>query len=256
VFRLDGERVVPSELARGPWSRGHQHGGGPAALLARVVERAEPLDAPLVARLTIDLVRPVPLHPLRLETRIRRPGRKVQLVEAALLDGDTEVALCRALRLRSLDLDVPPPPSAWPDDVTSPGASRPVAFTPSEADVGFWNAMEMRVGRGDMFVAGPATVWLRLRVPLVEGEPPSPLQRVAAAADFGNGVSPAFDRLRYSFINADLSIHLHRVPAGAWVGLDAATFAEPHGIALAESGLLDERGRIGRSVQMLLLDDR
>jgi hypothetical protein len=260
VFTLDGDRVVPSELARGPWSPHHQHGGAPAALLTRAVERAEPLGAALepllVARLTIDLTRPVPLHPLRLETRIRRPGRKVQLVEAALLDGDTEVALCRALRLRRHDLELPAPPSAWPDGLPGPEESRAVAFSMPRVDVGFWRTMEIRVGRGDMLVPGPATLWFRFGAEVVAGEAPSPLQRVAAAADFGNGISPAFDRERLTFINADLSIHLHRAPVGEWVGLDARTYAEPHGLALAGSGLLDERGRIGRSVQMLLLDHR
>lgn len=256
VFEVDGTRVVPSELARGPWSPDHQHGGAPAALLAGVVARAEPLDAAHVARLTIDLTRPVPLHPLRIETRIRRPGRKVQLIEAALLDGDTEVALCRALRLRERAIDLPAPPAGLPDGIATPEASEPVAFTMPDRPLGFWKTMELRVARGTMLEAGPATIWFRLGAQVVAGEEPTPLQRVAAAADFGNGISPAFDRMRFSFINADLSIHLHRMPVGEWVGLDARTFPAPHGVALAESALLDERGRIGRSVQMLLLDER
>jgi hypothetical protein len=256
VFEVDGDRVVPSELARGPWSPDHQHGGAPSALLAGVVEQVEPLDASHVARLTIDLTRPVPLHPLRLETRVRRPGRKVQLVEAALLDGDTEVALCRALRLRERPVDIPPAPSALPEGVAGPEASAPVTFSMPERPVGFWQTMDVRVARGTMLEDGPATVWFRFGADVVAGRAPTALQRVAAAADFGNGISPAFDRMRFSFINADLSIHLHRLPVGEWVGLDARTFAAPHGVALAESGLIDEHGRIGRSVQMLLLDPR
>jgi hypothetical protein len=256
VFTIDGPRVVPSELARGPWSPHHQHGGAPAALLAGVVERTEPLAASHVARLTIDLVRPVPLHPLRLETRVRRPGRKVQLIEATLLDDDVEVALCRGLRLREQAIDVPEPPAALPDGIATPDASTPVTFSMPDRPLGFWKTMEVRVARGAMFEDGPATVWFRLGARVVAGEDPTPLQRVAAAADFGNGISPAFDRLRFSFINADLSIHLHRRPVGEWIALDARTFAAPHGVALAESALLDVRGRIGRSIQMLLLDER
>ena len=97
-------------------------------------------------------------------------------------------------------------------------------------------------------------MWFRLRVPVVAGEEPTPLQRVAAAADFGNGVSAALERGRYLFINPDLTITLHRPPAGEWVGLDAVTHAEAHGVGLAESALYDEHGRIGRSVQTLLVD--
>jgi hypothetical protein len=257
VFTVDGSRVVPSDLARGPWSPDHQHGGAPAALLAGAIERVEPLDATHVARLTIDLIRPVPLHPLELQTRVRRPGRKVQLIEAALLDGDTEVALCRALRLREKDIDVPEPPAGLPEGIAAPEASDPIVFGMPDRAAGFWQTMDVRVARGAMFDGGgPATVWFRFGAQVVAGQDPTPLQRVAAAADFGNGISPAFDRERFSFINADLSIHLHRRPVGEWIALDARTFPAAHGVALAESGLLDERGRVGRSVQMLLLDER
>lgn len=257
VFTLDGSRVVPSGLARGPWSPDHQHGGAPSALLASAVEQAEPRDATHVARLTIDLIRPVPLRPLTLETRVRRPGKKVQLIEAMLLDGDTEVALCRALRLREKDIDVPEPPAGLPDGIAAPEASDPITFGLPDREEGFWQTMQVRVARGAMFDGGgPATVWFRFGGQVVAGQDPTPLQRVAAAADFGNGISPAFDRMRFSFINADLSIHLHRQPVGEWIGLDARTFPASHGVALAESGLLDEQGRIGRSVQMLLLDER
>jgi hypothetical protein len=255
VFEVDGDRVVPSELARGPWSPLHQHGGAPSSLLARAVERCEPGPADFVARLTIDLIRPVPLTPLTVEARIRRPGKKIQIVEAVLRDGDTEVALCRALRMRQLELDVDVARVPVPDGVAAPEDATPLRLEFGRDQLGFWNAMELRVGRGRWLEPGPATVWFRLRVPVVEGEEPSPLQRVAAAADFGNGISSAHDRARFSFINADLHVFLHRLPVGEWVGLDATTFPEPEGIALAEAALLDAGGRIGRSLQSLLLDE-
>ena len=114
--------------------------------------------------------------------------------------------------------------------------------------------MELRVVAGTFADVGEATIWFRLAVPLVAGETPSPLQRVAAAADFGNGVSAALERGKYLFINPDLSVFLHRYPVGEWVALEAQTFAEAHGVGLAESALYDERGRIGRSLQSLLVD--
>ena len=103
---------------------------------------------------------------------------------------------------------------------------------------------------------GPATVWMRMAVPLLAGEEPSPLQRVLAAADSGNGVSAALDWSRYLFINVDLSVHLHRLPEGEWVCLDAVTLPEPNGIGMADTRLLDERGPIGRAAQTLLVADR
>jgi hypothetical protein len=114
--------------------------------------------------------------------------------------------------------------------------------------------MELRIVAGAFADVGDATIWFRLKVPLVAGEEPSPLQRVATAADFGYGVSAALERGKYLFINPDLSIYLHRLPVGEWVALEARSFAEAHGVGVAESALHDERGRIGRSLQSLLVD--
>ena len=116
--------------------------------------------------------------------------------------------------------------------------------------------MEYRFVRGGFRELGPATVWMRMRQPLVEGEEPTPLQRVLAAADSGNGVSATLDSPRYLFINVDLSVHLHRLPAGEWVCLDAITAPEPTGIGLADTALHDERGPIGRALQTLLVRER
>lgn len=81
------------------------------------------------------------------------------------------------------------------------------------------------------------------------------MQRVAALADFGNGVGMAVDRTRFSFINPDLTVTLHRYPEGEWIGLDGTSFAEDTGIGVAETELHDERGRIGRGIQTILLDE-
>jgi hypothetical protein len=115
--------------------------------------------------------------------------------------------------------------------------------------------VEHRFVAGGFDRPGPATDWLRLRVPIIEGEAVSPLSRVAAAADFGNGISWVLSRLDgWGFINPDLTIYLHRLPIGEWVCLEAVSRVEPHGIGLAESRLWDERGLIGRSLQSLLVD--
>ena len=254
VFHLDGERAVPSELARGPWSMDAQHGGAPAALLARALERADPGPARFVARLTVELLRPVPLAPLTVHTETVRPGRKVQWLEARLDADGREVARATALRLRvDEDLDLPvPAPDGSP--LRPPDESEPYAIQFPRADVGFWTAMQLRIARGSFEETGSATIWFRLAVPLVAGEEPTPLQRVATAADFGNGVSTALERGRYLFINPDLTISLHRDAVGEWVALDARTFAEAHGVGIAESALYDQQGRIGRAVQSLLVD--
>jgi len=255
VFELDGDVARPTALARGPWSPHAMHGGAPAALLARTVERHDPGPATFVARMTIDLLRPVPLAPLTVVARTSRPGKRVQWVEAALMADGVEVVRASALRLRTADdLDLPLPAPPGPQ-LPLPGASKPfeIQFAPDKP-VGFWAAMDVRQAAGSWTEPGPGAVWFRLRVPIVAGEMPTPLQRVAAAADFGNGVSAALPRGEYLFINPDLSIHLHRCPAGEWIGLDATTAAEPVGVGLARSTLHDEQGPIGTALQALLVD--
>ena len=231
------------------------HGGAPAALLARQLERHDPGPASFVVRLSVDLLRPVPLVPLEVVTRTVRPGRKVQWLDASLLADGVEVARASALRLRVDDaIGLPPLPEAGPT-IPDPGASAAFSIEPTRAfGFGFWLAIEVRQAAGSWTDTGPATVWFRLRVPIVAGEAPSPLQRVAAAADFGNGVSSALPRGQYLFINPDLTVHLHRHPVGEWVAVDAETNAEPVGVGLAVSTLHDERGPIGRAVQSLLVD--
>jgi hypothetical protein len=108
--------------------------------------------------------------------------------------------------------------------------------------------------RGAFLEPGPATVWMRMQVPLVAGEEPSPLQRVLVAADSGNGVSAELDYHRYLFINTDLSVHLLRPPVGEWVCLDATTRVD--GLGLTDTALWDQRGRIGLAAQTLLVRER
>jgi hypothetical protein len=95
-----------------------------------------------------------------------------------------------------------------------------------------------------------------MRRPLVAGAQASPLQRGLIAADSGNAVSAALDWSSYLFINVDLTVHLHRMPAGEWVCLDAVTTPEPSGIGLADAALHDQRGPIGRALQTLLVARR
>jgi hypothetical protein len=116
--------------------------------------------------------------------------------------------------------------------------------------------MDVRFVRGSFLEPGPATVWMRPREAIVEGEEPAPLQRVLVAADSGNGVSAVLDHARFVFINTDLSVHLHRLPAGEWVCLDAVTLPERHGVGMSDTTLYDERGRIGRALQSLFVASR
>ena len=120
---------------------------------------------------------------------------------------------------------------------------------------GYGDLIENRLAEGRYF-DGPCAAWFRLRHPLVAGEVPSPYQRVAVAADSGNGISAVLDLQRYTFVNSDLTINLLRRPAGEWVCLEARTHLGSNGCGLAESALYDRQGLIGRATQSLAIRAR
>ena len=118
------------------------------------------------------------------------------------------------------------------------------------------DAIEIRFVAGTFHGTGPSTGWFRLRVPIVAGERCTALQRLAAAADFGNGISSAVPWEQFVFINPDLTLYIDREPSGEWICLDAQTIIPPEGIGSAESVLYDEQGRVGRATQALLVAPR
>jgi hypothetical protein len=248
-YAPEGERFVPSELTRGPWDPGAQHAGPPSALVARALERCEPRDGMRLGRITVEILGPVPLEPLAVTARVARPGRSVELLEASLAGPRGEIMRARAWRIAAGELRLaadPPPPG--PED------GSPRDFFPTGQEVGYHTAMDYRFVEGSFRDPGPATVWMRMRGPLVEGEEPSPLERLMVAADAGNGVSAALDWRRFLFINTELSVHVMRPPAGDWICLDAVTHVD--GVGLADTALFDARGRIGRVAQALLVRER
>lgn len=250
-------RFVATELARGPWDPNAQHGGAPAALLMRAFEGLPRADGLGVARVTYEFLRPVPLGELEVRAAAVRPGRRVQLLDASILTPDgTEVVRARALQVQAASPDAaqstPEPPALGPEQGTRdapPIGHKDLAFFGSDA-------MDIRFVGGAFNDPGPATAWFRLGVPLVAGEDPSPLQRLAAAADFGNGVSAALPWEQWLFINPDLTIYVDRPPAGEWIALDSRTYASPGGAGVAESVIFDQRGRVGRAIQALLVARR
>jgi hypothetical protein len=277
IFLADGELFTPTEHARGPWNPRALHGGAPAALMAAAFERMQPGAELPLARLSFEFLRPVPLAPLKLTTRISRPGRRVQALEGDLsADG---VTVCRASALRIVavpeelpELAVAQVKAARPDPVAAPQDGQHVHFALDDPERKSFaaSAMEMRFLSGQPLTgelpeqgasanhvpSGAATVWMRLLHPLLPDEPLTPLTRVVATSDFGNGVAAVLPFEEYLFIHADLTISLNRRPQGEWVALDARTLLHPDGIGWAESVLHDECGPIGRATQTLVVQRR
>lgn len=260
LFERDGDRYRPTELARGPWDEGSCHGGAPSALLAALIDAAPSLVRMQVVRLTFDILRPVPLAPIEARVRTVREGKRIQVVEADLLLPDgTELVRCRALRTRIGEVDVPAA-SSEDDDAPTPlpvTAARTTERVGATWGVGFWTAVEVLPLDGAVLGdPGPGTAWFRLGVPIAASVETTPIARVAAAADFGNGLAPPLSIDRYRFLNPDLTVDVHRLPAGEWVGLAARSVAQPTGVGLTTSLLYDEQGRIGTAMQSLFVDER
>ena len=256
VFIRDGDQMVPTELARGPWNPNALHGGPVAGLCGALVEQHVDGELPsFVSRLTVELLRPVPLAPLHVEVSTRRPGRSVAWVDVQLTDSDgREVAIARALRVHHVESPLPVGERADPvvDPIPGPETVAPQAIG-IEGNVGFWSAIDFRLVRGDWIDPGPGAAWFRLRYPLIAGEVTTPFARVSAAADFGSGVGNPVRQSSTSAINPEITVHVHRELRGEWVGLESIAWAHGEGMGLCESRIFDETGPIGRASQALLV---
>lgn len=251
-------RFTPSEHARGPWDPQALHGGAPAALITAAFERMEPGSELPIARLSFEFLKPISFAPLKLSTRMVRAGKRVQELAAELHAADQLICRASALRVQATPAGLPPGTLPAQDDaLPRPELGKEVAFALNpDAGTSFAStAMEMR-WFSDPWALGPGKVWMRLRHPLLPGEPLTPLIRLVATADFGNGVSAALPFDKYLFINADLTIHLQRQPRGEWIGLDARTLLHGSGTGLAESILHDTTGPAGRAFQTLVVQPR
>jgi hypothetical protein len=250
---LGDDRWRATVHTTGPWDARFQHGGPPSALLARAIERLSPREDMIVARMSVDILGAIPVGELKLSSRVLRPGRSVELVEAALSAGGREVARAQAWRvLRTTQESAPRQPA-----LTAPPLAAEAAPLAADGWVdGYLSAIEWRFAAGAFGQPGPATAWTRLRHPLVPGEQPSPLQRVLAVADSGNGISGELDLNSWHFINPELTVHLHREAVGEWICLDAQTTIARGGAGLATSVLSDLDGPVGVGAQSLLIAQR
>ena len=254
IFRVDGRKVEVSPNAAGPWDPRMQHGSAPAALVVWAAEAIPTSVEMRIARVTIDLMRPVPLAPLTLQTEVVRAGRKIQLCAVRLLVDGVVVVAASVLKIKRGALSLPADIADLPLELPGPAQSRedPAQFSNSP----FVTGMQLRAARGQFGVPGPGAIWYRVERPLVEGFGVSQAMRAVVAADFCNGTSAALDFRDWTFLNADLTVSMAREPVGEWILLDAESWIGPEGTGLAMARLADERGYFGRAVQSLVIEKR
>ena len=244
-------RFESTPATAGPWSADSQHGGPPSALLARAFERLEPDPNQRLARLTVEILRPVPVGLVTVTARIARPGRRVTLVEGSLRVDGVDYLLARGWRI-ARPVTPTPVSGARAGSPPLPGSTRSVAWEGAFAD-GYMRAIEVRQTSGVFAGAGPGSAWIRARIPLIEGEEPTAFQRAAIVADSGSGVSQGVDHRRWLAINVELTLSAHRDPVGEWIHLDSNTVVGAEGTGRTDTVLGDAEGEFARAIQTLLV---
>ena len=255
VYQVSGQQVQTSATAAGPWDPTMQHGAAPAALVAWAAERVDTETPMRIARLTLDLLRPVPVAPLQIHTEVVRKGRKIQLVAISLMVGGAEVVRASALRVRLSDPSLPE--GLCDVKLAFPGPEISYELSVDQRIKSrFLEGVSQRLASGTEKRLGPKAMWFRANQPMVEGAGNSPVMRAAIAADFCNGVSSKLDAKEWTFINADITLNLARTPVGEWILVDAETWLGPDGCGIALARLGDTTGYFGRAAQSVIIERR
>lgn len=248
--RIGAGRFRATEHTGGAWSVTEQHISPLNGLLVHAIDRFVAdrggADGLVLARATFDILGVVPIGEVDVHVEVVRPGRTIELLEAVAVSGGRAVLRARVWRLARYDTAavaggepaaLPPPdgvPSAdlssvWPGGYIASLDVRPL-HTPER---------------------GRATVWLTTPIALVADEPVSEPARLVGLVDTANGVAVRESPKAWVFPNVDLTIHLHRQPAGPWLGLDTTVVFGPEGCGLTTTVLHDLAGPVGRAEQLL-----
>ena len=244
-------RFAPTKATESPWDSEAQHGGPPSALLAHLAAAtADPGQR--AARVSVDFLGAIPRRELTVQVSQLRPGRRISLAEAQMSVDGRAVAVARVWHLAT----GPTPPARTPVVLPPPLPDRDSVFLPHLPDWGYGKALDWRYTAGSADRPGPAAVWTRVRLPLVAGEPITPLARVLVAADAANGLSAELPLDRWLSIPPGMATTLLREPAGEWVHLDCSTRLAEDGVGLSSGVLSDEHGALGEVAQPLLVRER
>ncbi len=251
--QLAPDRFASTRATVGPWDASLQHGGPPIALVARAMDRLPTAPGMRLARLSVELLGPVPVDELTLEAEVVRPGARIALVAATARV--RERAVLRAVGWKIAAVEGRSPAGEVEPAPDLPEPQRQVFFGGMES-FPYGRALEWRFVDGAFDRLGPATVWTRARIPLVRGQPISGLERLLVMLDSANGVSAELDLREWTFVPVDQTLVLHRHPEGEWVGMAARTTLGSAGIGLTRTRVFDAKGVFGRSLHTLFVARR
>ena len=254
-FRQISEGIYePSEATIGPWSPDFQHGGPPSALLTHAFRTYPSKGQFKISRVTIEIMGAVPVKPCEIKVEVIRGGKRVELLRGEYISEGKIYLIAHAWRFTT----EPGITSAILDSYEIPLLPEPQAqkYFPGVSYFPYGDALEWRFTEGGYDVLGPATVWTRPRIPLIENNITDPLEALVLMIDSANGISAELDILKWSFVPVDLNIGIFRQPEGTWVGMDARTVMESDGIGQTTTVCFDWKGKIGQSMHTLFIRPR
>lgn len=246
-------RYRPTIHAQGAWNEHEQHMAPATGVLTHELERFAAKDTMRIARISLDILGLIALEEVTVTTRCLRPGRTIELIEAVMSAGGRDCIIARAWRLLTQDTRViagledhraPHHPDDLPEFTEMKGW--PGGFIDSVRLVA---ETSRRPGKG--------LVWITTDIEMVAGEPTSDLVHLLGLVDTANGVVPreglGLAESSWMFPNTDLQIHMHRLPQGRWLGIEAVQQYGMDGIGLTSAVLHDIHGPFGRSEQILTI---
>ena len=243
---------VGNDPARGPWSADHCHAGPVTGLAARAAEIAVGAEK-MLCRLTLDILRPLPLAGLRVAAETTRHTRTLATTQITVHDLDnTLCALGTSMHLVRKDLGEVPTAPVTPLRLAD-AVSGPFSIGAGLHDKPYFGQfLDVAYPPEFGLNPGPKTLWMRTTT-LVEGEEQSAIQSLCALADCGNGISWNARPAEMGFMNTDLTLNVHREPEGDWHASDSVSHWHGTGIGMSQSVLQDEKGPVATALQTLVL---
>jgi hypothetical protein len=246
--RIDDHSFQPSPQTGGAWNLAEQHIAPVLGLLTHLVKRdcVERADDFAIARLSFDILGPLPIEPFTADVRVVRSGRRVELLEASITHNQRPVVRLRAWLLKPHDTETLAatrlPPIAGPLDMAPFDASS--VWRGEFIKTVSVRRTEDRPGR--------AAYWLRAEQELIDDEPVSTLARAAGLFDVANGMAVLVNPTEVTFPNVDLTVHLFGTPRSDWLGFDTSVSFGSNGLGLTSTVIHDEsEGPIGVIAQSL-----
>jgi hypothetical protein len=254
IFIPEGSLFRATEHAGGPWSPDMLQGSATTALMVREVERLAVASGFAVRRLTYDLWRPAGLRAFRLLTEALRDGRKAKTLQVRLMDGEVEIGRCTALLTAQGESPADPFSKAMSGEAVPETGRPPPAFAQKWSR--YFQNMSVRLIEGALEKPGPAAAWMRLDVPMVQGEANTPLVQAVQAADFSSGVAQIVDLREWTFINPEISLYFIRAPEDEWILIRARSRVGADGAGLTTASLSDRRGPFAEVMQAMTFEKR